>query len=76
MTRDEWQPIETAPKDGTRFDAWTREGRVPDVWWDAQRGEWVEWGLLEFGGVGARRPLWPPTHWMPIPEGPKDDEGN
>jgi hypothetical protein len=33
-----WQPIETAPKDGTEIDVWCRFGdggghRVPDAYW-------------------------------------------
>lgn len=46
-----WQTIESAPKDGTEFDAWVRAfsvgeggsvssrdiGRYPDVWWGQER---------------------------------------
>lgn len=58
----EWQPIETAPKDGTVIDIWVKGGvgRLVDVWWDADDRCWV---------TGA--PDADITHWMPQPEAPK-----
>jgi hypothetical protein len=66
---DGWQPIETAPKDGTEVDLWTAEGRRANCKWRA--GEWVEIGLdwsdnLTWLPVGC-----PPTHWTPIPAPPE-----
>jgi len=62
----EWQPIETAPKDGTRIIvandvygsvwcdvAWRKMIRVPDRWESL------------IGAVPFR-----PTHWMPKPDAP------
>jgi len=62
----EWQPIETAPKDGTRIIvandvygsvwcdvAWRKMIRVPDRWESF------------IGAVPFR-----PTHWMPKPDAP------
>jgi hypothetical protein len=65
IMREAWQPIETAPKDGSSILAIWRWGDNPDNgaethmvvrwcgWWDAQ---------------GFTQPE--PTHWMPLPEPP------
>lgn len=66
-----WQPIETAPKDGTAIDLWVREGgaqfRVIGARW--MLGQW------QCVARGSGQELWvnpsAPTHWMPIPEPPK-----
>jgi hypothetical protein len=59
-----WQPIETAPKDGTRVllhspSTHTYTGIVAS--WCLIEERWEEWG-----------DYYPcsPTHWMPIPEPP------
>ena len=64
----EWQPIETAPKDGTTHilvldDGWF----CISAWWDdSERNE---------GGQCWKSSQWhswlTPTHWMPLPEPPK-----
>lgn len=59
-----WQPIETAPKDGTRIlVARVTDGRVGISWWDGLRLEdkdkWACYSMLT-----------PPTHWMPLPDPP------
>ena len=74
----EWQPIETAPKDGTLVDLWvidTSDGsgrRETDAyfangkWWstrDTNAGEPVEQGRITA------------THWMPLPAPPPAGEG-
>jgi hypothetical protein len=63
-----WQPIETAPKDGTFILGYYADR--PWLWdivqWDAGYlgGAW--WG----GGHENDGPLFPPTHWMPLPDPP------
>lgn len=66
----EWQPIETAPRDGTDILTWrasqkTRLGVICGMhcgFWHPDMKEWqssdLEWELL-------------PTHWMPLPEPPE-----
>ena len=67
-----WQPIETAPKDGTRFLAWDPgykhiwqhhhciEWRVTDPWSGRQMWSWA--------GTGRT-----PSHWAPLPDPPTVD---
>jgi len=59
--KGEWQPIETAPTDGTRILGYTalRYGSFMGVIW---RGL-PHWQSAERGVVD-------PTHWMPLPKPP------
>ena len=70
----DWQPIETAPKDGTRILAYGKHGLDVDeqkwatvVWQDYSKGfvcdpnEATEYDP-EVSNI---------THWMPLPEKPK-----
>jgi hypothetical protein len=62
----EWQPIETAPKDGTPvFIAWAGTNFHPMV----AHAEDGVWGYLmpDLAFYHASRP---PTHWMPLPPPP------
>ena len=58
--RSAWQPIETAPRDGTQILAiWPGNGRHGIVWFD--RARWTDDGdhsLIDF------------THWQPLPSPP------
>ena len=65
---NEWQPIETAPKDGTvvlvgRFvddgQAYCN-GLIAVDWY---RGPDMQWGMFS-------KRYWPATHWMPLPKPP------
>lgn len=79
---DAWQPIETAPKDGTRLDLWCRRSCNPPV--EFERRTSVYWCRThqrfrtegEFHYVeetfnprpGERYLI--PTHWRPLPAPP------
>lgn len=62
----EWQPIETAPKDGTAVLGATTDlfdGGCEVVFWDDDREMWgTNDGPYFFKGRF--------THWMPLPEPP------
>lgn len=69
----DWQPIETAPKDGTAFLA-TDGDDHSIVKWDKRRG-WVAMGD-GFLAIASQGDTWTsyieplPTHWMPLPKPP------
>jgi Protein of unknown function (DUF551) len=80
----EWQPIETAPRDGQEFDAWAKDPhggyRVTNVKWGYEDFSVPCDGpfFLENRALDAEpwRYRWQPcehslTHWMPLPEPPK-----
>lgn len=66
----EWQPIETAPKDGTEiFTAKMKPERFGSYFY-AVRSKWrgSEW-VMDLGDRWS--PFDPdPTHWMPLPAPP------
>ncbi len=71
----EWQPIETAPKDGQYVLLYgpnlsrRPHGQVVAAYFEYQIEYWhVEDG--KFGPYPLRGPA--PTHWMPLPEPPND----
>ncbi len=68
-----WQPIETAPKDGRRIIV-SCDGRVRTAYWtdngEARRPK-PYWYYDSAMGVKWVRNN-PPTHWMPLPEPPQD----
>lgn len=43
----DWQPIETAPKDGTKIDVWFKSGRLADAFWTGNG-----WGLRAADQLG------------------------
>ena len=79
----EWQPIETAPKDGTivfgYFSLDDGSHFLSEIMW-VKNGEMVCGGGKDDVLVGpqawfsllARREV-SPTHWMPLPEPPKQE---
>ena len=54
-----WQPIETAPKDGSFILLASPKGRIADGFWSLVYGVW-SWPYV----------MVEPTHWMPLPERP------
>lgn len=54
-----WQPIETAPKDGSFILLATPKGRIADGFWSPVYGVW-SWPYV----------MVEPTHWMPLLERP------
>lgn len=71
----QWQPIETAPKDGDEILAWNPYGAVVASWqkWPNTAGGYWSTGC----GCENDRAV-KVTHWMPLPEPPnptprKDD---
>lgn len=84
-TTDKWQPIETAPKDGTMFLCWVsavRYGETGDgqqYQHDASQVDFGMWRINEdlnagwfdpfCGQIGDAQDV---THWMPLPAPPKD----
>ena len=66
-----WQPIETAPKDGTRVWLWNGYRRA--IGWyshyeDSSSG-WHRQALI--GEPLGLRDIAPETHWMPLPGPPE-----
>lgn len=75
----EWQPIETAPKDGTAFRAYADE--LVDLDFNPCGSVEAVWNGEEFIGCvwNGQQDTWygkaiNPTHWMPLPAAPKGEE--
>lgn len=65
-----WQPIETAPKDGTRLLAFVAELEAVDfIQWQERHGSPVGW-RDSFIRVYRDNDAGGPTHWMPLPKPP------
>ncbi|MDD5385363.1 MAG: hypothetical protein PHG89_10850 [Gallionella sp.] len=58
-----WQPIETAPRDGTTLLLSTPKGRIASGDWSLAYGVW-SWPYV----------MVEPTHWMPSPAAPKPED--
>ncbi len=65
----EWQPIETAPRDGW-FDAWRDGVRFPDTRREGSRFFATATGEYLQGVPKVERLNPPPTHWRPLPDPP------
>lgn len=72
---DAWQPIETAPKDGTRILTIGEEGFAITKWKDDLQ-MWFKYYTTSKCNLKkpVGNPLYKPTHWMPLPQPPKDNQ--
>ena len=59
----EWQPIETAPKDGTDILTYAKFGGISVRYWGEGDDEGMAWQPRIRGCF--------PTHWMPLPNPPE-----
>lgn len=78
-----WQPIESAPKDGTVVDLWAKRwraqtddfefARFTGLLWDERHRTWAKPtnGGLTLDLAGGPGPDWRVTHWQPLPEPPE-----
>lgn len=79
-----WQPIDTAPKDGTRFLAYSStSGKLFVCRWEERPLKGGHWTVYLDGEDGwiyhlGKDPQWlvvkPVTHWMPLPEPPNEKQ--
>jgi hypothetical protein len=77
----EWQPIETAPMDGTRILVFFKRSGIgvrEVAWMEPANADWESWCVddLKHGPFPLRR--WcdgDATHWMPLPSAPGGDGG-
>ena len=72
----EWQPIETAPKDGTWVLLYSpdNEPSVATCCWESLNYNWAPqwvWGSKQ--RADFRGGFYGATHWMPLPEPPRLD---
>lgn len=67
---NEWQPIETAPKDGTEIDLWAGGFRFPDSKY--YKDAWRYWGPDDYDSQEWVKIIHPVTHWMPLPKPPTE----
>lgn len=67
----EWQPIETAPKDGTTVIAFrpTDPPHVEGMYWATYDG--TDEGAWHWTYDGDAPSSNQPTHWMPLPKAPE-----
>jgi hypothetical protein len=77
MEETGWKPIETAPKDGSRFLAAHRDGEIAIIEVTGQSTDWSDPALSKRWDARAvalncasTRALCEFTHWMPLPAPP------
>jgi len=76
MKMDNWQPIETAPKDGTRLLVWNREHNEATVARWGQPEPFVLWGDMHCWTTDQEydySSVVEATHWMLLPGSPDSD---
>jgi hypothetical protein len=76
----EWQPIETAPRDGAEFQAWLVNDDGCNIGWEPRArfkegGCFQIWDRVDYDQDGWITEFWfQPTHWMPMPPPPTTHE--
>lgn len=80
----EWQPIETAPKDGSQILIAAMDNFLTVGYWNEREYIWSIPSDVETQKAGVRHfrkafnsdgdilEIYFPTHWMPLPEPPKN----
>lgn len=73
---DGWQPIETAPKDGSAIILGYAGSHSCEGFWmgDASRNHWGETGWFDSDSDVLCEHAHKPTHWMPLPASPTPDK--
>jgi hypothetical protein len=66
----EWQPIETAPKDGTTVIVCRRAGKSRWRMWHPDEVWSDTWGRIRDDEYNWQFAMEDPTHWIPLPEPP------
>jgi len=72
----EWQPIETAPKDGTSIILYEPNRKKVQIGkWDNDR--WAKkprpyWAMVSGYSDKTYERMFPPTHWQPLPPSPTE----
>jgi hypothetical protein len=67
----EWQPIETAPKDGTAILIWPANASFYGDEATSYVVRWHDWKEAWIEASGEEYAAFYPTHWMPLPAPPK-----
>ena len=90
MTSTQWQPIETAPRDGTRV-LLCVVGHIPSVAWleekpdgipySPRQWKWRNVDAADFDSDAVFYEHWlehfyEPTHWMPLPPPPSETDAD
>jgi hypothetical protein len=77
---DGWRPIESSPDGATVLVGWYEEGEFHQMFDAKEEGLWIENGnayehFCASAPPGSRGPTQdaPYTHWMPLPNRPKED---
>ena len=71
-----WQPIDSAPSDGSEFQAWLTSRYHPAGWWEPRcqfnnDGAFEVWQRTDYDREAFDTVDATPTHWMPPPAPPE-----
>lgn len=67
----DWQPIETAPLDGTQIMLWSSVNGAIIAQWSPRPAFWDTGFASEMDGDPIE--VIDPTHWMPLPKPPPSE---